>query len=110
MQTLQTSSMRAALPLLAVLIAVAALVADRPRTTVPTERRQAGTQQDTRSQEARVKNTTAGRSFDLRIGVEILRNPFWYAAEGHDAEANAFWNKTEWDRRLRAWAAEEYSA
>jgi hypothetical protein len=55
-------------------------------------------------------NAAPGRSLELRMGVAILRNPFWYAAEGHESEARAFWDKQEWDRMLRGWAAEDYNA
>jgi len=45
----------------------------------------------------------------VRIGVETLRNPYWYAAQGHQAEAEQFWQKAHWDRVLRGWAAEGYN-
>src|SRR5437016_5502918 len=51
-----------------------------------------------------------GRVLEMRIGVETLRNPFWYAENGHDAEARRFWDKKEWDRILRGWAEEHYNA
>ena len=47
---------------------------------------------------------------ELRIGVETLRNPFWYEANGHAAEAQRFWDKNEWERLLRGWADENYTA
>src|SRR6059036_1996647 len=51
----------------------------------------------------------AGRVLGVRIGVETLRNPYWYAAQGHQAEAEQFWEKAHWDRVLRGWAAEGYN-
>src|SRR5262249_5016816 len=42
----------------------------------------------------RVKPSVLG----VRIGVETLRNPYWYAAKGHQAEAEQFWEKAHWDR------------
>jgi hypothetical protein len=45
----------------------------------------------------------------VRIGVETLRNPFWYAANGHDQEAKQFWDRGHWDRVLRGWADEGYT-
>ncbi|MBI1915266.1 MAG: hypothetical protein HYS12_11085 [Planctomycetes bacterium] len=45
----------------------------------------------------------------MRIGVETLRHPYWYAAQGHQAEAEQFWDKAHWDRVLRNWAAEGYN-
>jgi hypothetical protein len=47
---------------------------------------------------------------ELRIGSETLRNPYWYADNGHEDEARHFWDKKEWDRRLMRWAEEEYTA
>jgi hypothetical protein len=51
----------------------------------------------------------AGRILGVRIGVETLRNPYWYAAQGHRAEAEQFWDRAHWDRVLRGWAAEGYT-
>jgi hypothetical protein len=55
-------------------------------------------------------SATAPRSLEMRVGVETLRNPYWYADQGFHAEADRFWDKTEWDRILRAWADEHYTA
>src|SRR5437764_10893267 len=51
----------------------------------------------------------AGPVLGVRIGVETLRNPYWYAAQGHQAEAKQFWQKAHWERVLRGWAAEGYN-
>jgi hypothetical protein len=59
---------------------------------------------------AEPRDVSRERPLELRIGVETLRNPFWYADQGFDAEARAFWDRSAWDRVLRAWAAEEYNA
>jgi hypothetical protein len=48
--------------------------------------------------------------FELRIGVETLRNPYWYEDQGRTGEARRFWDKSEWDRILRGWAQERSSA
>jgi hypothetical protein len=49
------------------------------------------------------------KTLDVRIGVETLRNPYWYAENGHEAEAKQFWDRDHWDRVLRGWAAEGYN-
>lgn len=49
------------------------------------------------------------RALGVRIGVETLRNPFWYAEQGHTEEAKRFWDKEHWDRVLRGWADEGYN-
>src|SRR5438874_2144948 len=46
----------------------------------------------------------------LRIGVEQLRNPFWYEAHGSPAEAKEFWDKQHWERAFRQWAGDGYNA
>src|SRR5262245_51522827 len=51
----------------------------------------------------------AGRALNMRIGVETLRNPFWYAEHGHNAEAEQFWDQKHWDRILKGWSAEGYN-
>ncbi len=51
----------------------------------------------------------AGRELHVRIGVETLRNPFWYAEQGYQAEADQFWIKDHWDRVISGWVAEGYS-
>ena len=48
--------------------------------------------------------------FHLRIGVEQLRNPFWYEAHGSPAEAKEFWDKQHWERAFRQWAGDGYNA
>src|SRR5262249_20128377 len=50
-----------------------------------------------------------GKTLGVRIGVETLRNPYWYADQGHKAEAEQFWDRAHWDRVLRRWAAEGYN-
>jgi hypothetical protein len=52
---------------------------------------------------------SGGRVLGVRIGVETLRNPFWYAENGHVEEAQQFWDKDRWDRVLRGWAEEGYN-
>lgn len=49
------------------------------------------------------------RALGVRIGVETLRNPYWYEANGHREEAKQFWERDHWDRVLRGWAAEGYT-
>ena len=49
------------------------------------------------------------RILGVRIGVETLRNPYWYEEHGHREEAKQFWDKRHWDRALRGWAAEGYT-
>lgn len=49
------------------------------------------------------------RALRVRIGVETLRNPYWYAEQGHTEEAKQFWDKEYWDRILRGWADEGYN-
>jgi hypothetical protein len=49
------------------------------------------------------------RALEVRIGVETLRNPYWYAEQGHHEEAKQFWDRDHWDRVLRGWAAEGYT-
>src|SRR5262249_8279314 len=50
------------------------------------------------------------RTLDMRVGVETLRNPHWYAEQGLDGEVRKFWDKQEWERILRGWADERYNA
>src|SRR5262249_21216963 len=52
----------------------------------------------------------ARRSFDMRIGVETLRNPYWYEEQGLNEDVRRFWDKKEWERILRGWKDEHYSA
>src|SRR5262249_2422353 len=49
------------------------------------------------------------RELAVRIGVETLRNPYWYAEHGYREEASQFWDRDHWDRVLRGWAAEGYT-
>src|SRR5262245_23611492 len=42
-----------------------------------------------------------GRALSVRIGVETLRNPFWYAENGYKVEAEQFWNQKHWERILK---------
>src|SRR5262245_37852321 len=50
-----------------------------------------------------------GKALGMRIGVETLRNPYWYAENGHPQEAKQFWDRDHWDRVLRGWKAEGYN-
>ena len=59
--------------------------------------------------EAKTPPQAGTRQLSARIGVETLRNPYWYAENGHKAEAEQFWDKSHWDRLLRGWAAEQYN-
>src|SRR4051794_13857302 len=70
--------------------------ADRPSRTDPPDK-------------ASARVPRAGPVLGVRIGVETLRNPYWYAAQGHQVEAEQFWQKAHWDRVLRSWAAEGYN-
>ncbi len=49
------------------------------------------------------------RVLQVRIGVETLRNPYWYAEHGFPQEAKQFWDKDHWERVLRGWADEGYN-
>jgi hypothetical protein len=49
------------------------------------------------------------RPLGVRIGVETLRHPYWYAEQGLTAEADQFWDRAHWDRVLTGWAAEGYT-
>jgi hypothetical protein len=49
------------------------------------------------------------RALAVRIGVETLRNPYWYEEHGQRQEAKQFWDRDHWDRILRGWAAEGYT-
>jgi hypothetical protein len=50
------------------------------------------------------------RGFELRMGVEQLRNPYWYEGHGQPEEARQFWDRGAWEQRLKAWSAEGYNA
>jgi hypothetical protein len=50
-----------------------------------------------------------GKALGVRIGVETLRNPFWYAENGFTEEAKQFWDKDRWNRVLRGWADEDFN-
>jgi hypothetical protein len=50
-----------------------------------------------------------GRTLGVPIGVETLRNPFWYEANGFPDQAKQFWDKDHWDRVLRGWVEEDYN-
>jgi hypothetical protein len=50
-----------------------------------------------------------GRTLGIRVGVETLRNPFWYAENGYVDEAKQFWDKDRWDRVLRGWVDDGYN-
>jgi hypothetical protein len=51
-----------------------------------------------------------GRRFELRMGVEQLRNPYWYEEHGQLEEARRFWDRSDWESRLKAWSKEGYNA
>src|SRR5262245_6067538 len=53
--------------------------------------------------------TAPNRALPVRIGVETLRNPYWYADNGYPKEAGQFWDKDRWDHILRRWADEGYN-
>src|SRR5436190_11550927 len=36
-----------------------------------------------------------GGVLELRIGSETLRNPYWYADNGHQEESRQFWDKKQ---------------
>jgi hypothetical protein len=48
-------------------------------------------------------------ALEMRVGVEQLRNPFWYAEHGQDEEARQFWDKEFWEKTLRAWVEDGYN-
>jgi hypothetical protein len=47
---------------------------------------------------------------EVRMGVEQLRNPYWYQAHGQADEARTFWDKKHWERVLQGWADDGYNA
>src|SRR5437879_4723815 len=47
-------------------------------------------------------------ALELRMGLEQLRNPFWYEQHGQPQESKDFWDKNYWDRALRQWSDEGY--
>jgi hypothetical protein len=49
------------------------------------------------------------RALGVRIGVETLRNPYWYEENGLQEEAKQFWDRDHWDRILNGWAGEGYN-
>src|SRR5579884_20540 len=51
-----------------------------------------------------------GRALELRMGVEQLRNPYWYEARGQRDEAGTFWDREHWERVLKGWADDGYNA
>jgi hypothetical protein len=52
----------------------------------------------------------SGPRLELRMGLEQLRNPFWYEQHGQPHEAKDFWDKGYWDRALNQWAQDGYNA
>src|SRR5436190_14609340 len=57
------------------------------------------------------KEPRAGRpALELRMGLEQLRNPYWYEARGDREEARAFWDRKHWERVLKEWAGDGYNA
>lgn len=46
----------------------------------------------------------------IRMRVEQLRNPYWYAANGDKAAAEQFWDMEYWDRVLKTVVDEGYNA
>jgi hypothetical protein len=49
-------------------------------------------------------------SLELRVGLEQLRDPFWYEANDQPAEAETFWNREGWKQHLKYWAENDYNA
>lgn len=49
-------------------------------------------------------------SLELRVGLEQLRDPFWYEANDQPAEAETFWNREGWEQHLKYWAENDYNA
>jgi hypothetical protein len=49
-------------------------------------------------------------ALEMRMGVEQLRNPYWYERHGQPEAAKAFGDKQSWDKALRGWADDGYSA
>src|SRR5688500_4840670 len=47
-----------------------------------------------RQKERRVRKAP----LEIRMGMEQLRNPFWYEAHGQPEEARAFWDRAHWER------------
>ena len=46
---------------------------------------------------------------EVRIGLEQLRNPFWYETHGQPEEARYFWDRRHWEGVLRQWASDGYN-
>jgi len=49
-------------------------------------------------------------ALDVRMGVEQLRNPYWYERHGQPEQASRFWDKKHWERALEAWSQDGYNA
>jgi hypothetical protein len=49
-------------------------------------------------------------ALELRMGLEQLRNPYWYEQHGQPKEAKDFWDKDYWEKALNQWADEGYNA
>src|SRR5438309_10139351 len=45
-------------------------------------------------------------ALEVRMGLEQLRNPYWYEQHGQAQEAKDFWDKNYWERALGQWAEE----
>jgi hypothetical protein len=59
---------------------------------------------------ADTKKPPSGPQMKIRMGVEQLRNPFWYAKHGQDEESKRFWDKDHWKASLKQWASDGYNA
>jgi hypothetical protein len=56
------------------------------------------------------KKAAANSPLELRMGVEQLRNPYWYEKHGQPAEARNFWDRDTWEKELKGWADDGYNA
>ena len=52
----------------------------------------------------------AGPHLEVRMGVEQLRNPYWYQKHDQPGEAENFWDKNSWERALQQWKRDDYNA
>jgi len=59
---------------------------------------------------ARSESKTPRPRLEMRMGVEQLRNPYWYDAHGQEGEAKQFWDKNYWEKALREWTDDGYNA
>ena len=49
-------------------------------------------------------------TLEIRIGLEQLRDPFWYEDHGYPDEARYFWDQNHWENVLKQWARQGYNA